>query len=162
MFLPRCCMEAAKVRPLDPTTPRVHEVDPATPEEAAPAVASIIGPDLFVGFDPGDLTASVTDFASGLVDNRAKALNRLPKLATDFFNILTARSEIEPDPADKRFSDPAWKENPLYRGLMQGYLAWRDAMLGLVNEQDSSSSDWKTPAQKRFAVSLLTEALAPT
>jgi polyhydroxyalkanoate synthase len=155
-------MEAAKVTPLDPTTPKVHELDPATPEEAAPAVRSILGPDLFVGFDLGDVNASVTDFIASLVDNRANALTRLPKLGTDFFNILLGRSEIEPDPADKRFSDPAWKENPVYRGLMQGYLAWRDAMLDLVNQQDSSGSDWKTPAQKRFAVSLLTEALAPT
>src|SRR6266446_4014114 len=104
-------MEAAKVTQLDPTIPKGHELDPATPEEAAPAVRSILGPDLFVGFELGDLNASATDFISGLVDNRAKALTRLPKLGTDLFNILLGRSEIEPDPADKRFSDLAWKEN---------------------------------------------------
>jgi len=154
--------EAANIQKLDLTTPQVHDVEPSTPEEAAPAVHSMLGADLFVGFDIGDLAANATDFVAGLVDTRSKALERLPRLGTELFNILLGRSEIEPDAADKRFSDPAWKENPFYRALMQGYLAWRGAMLDLVNEQTSNGSDWKTPAQKRFAVSLLTEALAPT
>jgi polyhydroxyalkanoate synthase len=154
--------EAAKIHELNQPTPEVHEVDSSTSEEAAPAVRSILGPDLFVGFDLGDLAASVADFAANLIDTRSKLLERLPKLSQEFFNVLTGRSEIEPDSSDKRFSDPAWKENPFYRALMQGYLAWRSTMLDLVNEQSSNGSDWKTPAQKRFAITLLTEALAPT
>ena len=156
-------MEAeAKIQELDLPTPEVQDVDSGTPAEAAPAVRSILGPDLFVGFDIGDLAASVADFAAGLIDARSKALQRLPTLATELLNVLIGRSEIEPDPSDKRFSDPAWNANPFYRALMQGYLAWRGTMLDLVNEQTTNGSDWKTPAQKRFAVSLLTEALAPT
>ncbi|MBV8356537.1 MAG: alpha/beta fold hydrolase [Deltaproteobacteria bacterium] len=155
-------MEAAKVQELDLSTPEVQEVDSSTPDEAAPAVRSILGPDLFVGFDLGDLAASIADFAAGLIDIRSKAFERLPQLGTELFNILIGRSKIEPDPSDKRFTDPAWKENPFYRALMQGYLAWRGAMFDLVNEQTTNGSDWKTPAQQRFAVSLLTEALAPT
>ena len=154
--------EAAKIQELALSTPEVHEVDPSTPEEAAPAVRSILGPDLFVGFDLGDLAASIADFAGGLFDARGKVLERLPKAGTELFNILTGSSEVEPDHSDKRFTDPAWKENPFYRALMQGYLAWRGAMLDLVNEQTTNGSNWKTPAQKRFAVSLLVEALAPT
>jgi polyhydroxyalkanoate synthase subunit PhaC len=154
--------EAAKIHELNQPTPEIHEVDSAAAEEAAPAVRSILGPDLFVGFDLGDLAASVADFAADLIDTRSKVLERLPKLGQEFFNILIGRSEIEPDSSDKRFSDPAWKENPFYRTLMQGYLAWRGTMLDLVNEQSSNGSDWKTPAQKRFAITLLTEALAPT
>jgi polyhydroxyalkanoate synthase subunit PhaC len=154
--------EATKIQELELPTSQVQEVDSSTPEEAAPAVGSILGPDLFVGFDIGDLAASAADFVGGLIDARSKALERLPQLGTELFNILTGRSEIEPDPSDKRFGDPAWKENPFYRAVMQGYLAWRGAMLDLVNEQTTNGADWKTPAQRRFAVSLLTEALAPT
>src|SRR5262249_48805463 len=116
---------------------------------------------LFTGFDIGDLAASLADFGGGLLDARGKALERLSKLGTELFNIFIGRSEIEPDPSDNRFSDSAWKENQFYRALMQGYLAWRGTMLELVNEQ-TTGGDWKTPAQKRFAVSLFTEALAPT
>jgi polyhydroxyalkanoate synthase len=144
------------------TREAAQNVDPSTLEEAAPAVRSILGPNLFVGFDLGDLATSLADFAGGLLDTRARALEQLPGLATKLVDVLIGRSPIEPDAADKRFSDPAWKENPFYRMLMQGYLTWRGTMLDLVNEQTANGSDWKTPAQKRFAVSLLTEALAPT
>ncbi len=47
---------------------------------------------------------------------------------------------------------------------MQFYLAWRSAMhdlIGLTTET-TGGEDWKLPAQERFAVTLLTEALAPT
>src|SRR6516164_8513043 len=134
-------MEAAKIQELDLPTPDVQEVDSSTPEAAAPAVRSILGPNLFVGFDLGDLAASIADFAAGLVDARSKALEQLPKLGMELFSILAGRSEIEPDPSDKRFTDPAWKENPFYRSLMQGYLAWRGTMLDIVNEQTTNGSD---------------------
>jgi polyhydroxyalkanoate synthase subunit PhaC len=154
--------EAVKIQEPERAAHQVAEHDPSTPEDATPAVSSILGPDIFVGFGAGDLASSLSDFAAGLADTRSRAFERLPKLGTELFNIMLGRSEIEPDPADKRFSDPAWKENPFYRALMQGYLAWRSAMLDLVNEQTGNGADWKTPAQRRFAVTLLTEALAPT
>jgi polyhydroxyalkanoate synthase len=144
------------------TSKNVRRAEPQDGEEVAPAVGSILGPNLFVGFDLGDLAASLTDFFNGLLHARSKTLERLPKLGIELFNILIGRSEIEPDPSDKRFSDTAWKENPFYRALMQGYLAWRETMFDLVNEQAANGSDWKMPAQKRFAISLLTEALSPT
>jgi len=155
--------EAAKIEELEVAAPSAaREFDASTPEEAAPAVRSILGPDLFVGFDIGDLAASMADFVGSLIDARTRSLERLPRLGTEFLNILIGRSEIEPEASDKRFSDPAWKENPFYRAMMQGYLAWRGTMFDLVNEQTTNGSDWKTPAQKRFAIGLLTEALAPT
>jgi len=138
------------------------EAGAAIPEEAAPAVRSILGPDVFVGFDLRDLASNLAAFGADLIDYRGRALAQFPKLTTDLFNVVLGRSEIEPEAADKRFSDSAWKENPIYRRIMQGYLAWRGMMLELVNEQQSDGSDWKTPAQRRFAVTLLTEALAPT
>ena len=43
---------------------------------------------------------------------------------------------------------------------MQTYLAWRAAMHDLVDEDDNK--DWKDVEQQSFAVTLMTEALAPT
>jgi polyhydroxyalkanoate synthase subunit PhaC len=152
-------MEPAKIQELELPGPRQES---STPEEATPAVRSILGPDLFIGFDIGDLVISLADFVGSLIDVRGKAFERFSRLGTEIFNIFIGRSEIQPDPSDQRFSDPAWKENPYYKAVMQGYLAWRTTMLELVNEQTTNGADWKTPAQRRFAVTLLTEALAPT
>jgi polyhydroxyalkanoate synthase subunit PhaC len=143
------------------TSSTSEQASPAA-EETSPAVRSILGPDIFVGFNWADLTASLTDFFSGLADSRSALFARLPGLTTDLFDIMLGRSDIEPAADDKRFNDPAWKENPFYRATMQAYLAWRAAMLDMVREQESNGADWKTPAQRRFAVLLLTETLAPT
>ena len=155
-------MGAEAAKKLASANSQLEGAEPSTPEEAAPAVRSILGPDLFVGFDFRDLAASIADFVGGMMDGRSKTLERLPRLGTELIDALIGRSNIEPDPSDKRFSDPAWKENPFYRALMQGYLVWRGTMFDLVDQQTTNGSDWKTPAQKRFAVSLLTEAFAPT
>jgi len=153
--------EAARIHEPHRPTPEINHEAPA-PEDAHPAVGSILGPNLFVGFELGDLASSVADFVAGLMDTRGKVLERLPRLGTELFNVLLGRSTIEPDPSDQRFSDLAWQENPFYRAVMQGYLACRATLLDLAAEQTSNGGDWKTPAQKRFAISLLTEALAPT
>ena len=59
----------------------------------------------------------------------------------------------------RRFADPAFREHPGYRRAMQAYLAWRDAVLGLLEELDLDS---KSRERGRFALTLLTEAIAPT
>jgi polyhydroxyalkanoate synthase len=61
--------------------------------------------------------------------------------------------------ADKRFADPAWRDNPLYRLSLQGYLAWRNALADLV---DSSALDDRSKERAQFVTSLVTDALAPT
>ena len=40
-------------------------------------------------------------------------------------NVLLGQSELRPGDDDRRFSDPAWSQNPLYKRYMQTYLAWR-------------------------------------
>src|SRR5262249_30998721 len=48
--------------------------------------------------------------------------------------IATGNSELAPDVKDKRFADPAWKENVVYRALAQCYLAWGGALNRFVDE----------------------------
>src|SRR4051812_8555665 len=45
------------------------------------------------------------------------------RLARDWASIARGTGEHLPSPRDKRFSDPAWSLNPLYRRIAQGYLA---------------------------------------
>src|ERR1700747_162110 len=90
-------MEAAKIQNNDLATSTLpehaqsilHNGVPITDDgaavldEAAPAVRSILGPDLFVGFDLRDLVANLADFTAELIEQRGRALTQLPKLATD-------------------------------------------------------------------------------
>jgi polyhydroxyalkanoate synthase subunit PhaC len=60
---------------------------------------------------------------------------------------------------DKRFTDPAWQDNPFYRTWMQTYLAWCNGLGQLVDNAGLEAAD----AQRaRFGLGLLTDALAPT
>ena len=87
-------------------------------------------------------------------------VSRTGQLVIDLVQIATGNSEIAPQSNDKRFGDPAFAQNPVYRRVMQSYLAWRGALLDLV--QEDQSIDWKDAEQLRFATMLITEALAPT
>ena len=48
--------------------------------------------------------------------------------------VAAGRSEVQPGRSDRRFSDPTWTEMPLYRRLMQGYLAASSEVQHLIDD----------------------------
>jgi polyhydroxyalkanoate synthase subunit PhaC len=65
----------------------------------------------------------------------------------------------EPQRGDRRFSDPAWTENPFYRRLLGTYLAtarWNRSLL------EDAPIDDETREKARVVVNFLIEAVAPT
>src|SRR4029453_7592426 len=58
-----------------------------------------------------------------------------------------------------RFPHPTWQQNPIFRRLLQAYLVEHDAVHRVI---DDVELDTKSRARAHFAMSLLTEALAPT
>ena len=52
----------------------------------------------------------------------------------DCAEIVMGNSDLQPDPADKRFNDPAWQESPIYHRLGQAYIAWTQALDGWLEE----------------------------
>ena len=142
---------------------RTTMVDEAELSEVlAPAVDAILGANPFVGMDPSEVASTLGDFFSKLTAHPGKITQGMLQLGTDLFRIGLGISEISPEPSDKRFTDPAWNDNVLYRRLMQTYLAWRQTTLDFAKDDDAQNGRWKVAAQERFAVSLLTEAFAPT
>jgi len=79
--------------------------------------------------------------------------------ARQLLGVARGRDDVAPDPSDKRFVDPAWASNPFYRRLLQAYLVQRDALFRLVDEV---GLDPKSRERARLALSLVTEAAAPT
>jgi poly[(R)-3-hydroxyalkanoate] polymerase subunit PhaC len=94
-----------------------------------------------VAFEPGVVVTGGLDAARQLLD------------------VARGRNDLAPDPSDKRFADPAWANNPFYRRLLQAYLVERDALFRLVDEV---GLDPKSRERARLALSLVTEAAAPT
>jgi polyhydroxyalkanoate synthase subunit PhaC len=68
-------------------------------------------------------------------------------------------SPLAPGSKDKRFSDPAWEDNPLFYALLQAHFL-RERFVGdLV---DAADLDPQTARKARFAAQLMVDALAPT
>ena len=66
--------------------------------------------------EPGVVTANVLEALGELVE------------------VLVGRSDVAPDPRDKRFAHPAWTANPIYHRLVQAYLIETKALLDVVDD----------------------------
>ncbi|MGY3496371.1 alpha/beta fold hydrolase [Bradyrhizobium sp. USDA 4502] len=96
-----------------------------------------------------------------------KAVINEPKVATEqwlsFVNelgsIAAGKSERAPKAGDKRFVDPTWKESSLHSGLLKAYLAWGEAVNGLVDKTSLSDIDKQ---RAHLITDILIDAVAPT
>ena len=77
----------------------------------------------------------------------------------DLFNILKGDSDIAPDPKDRRFKDPTWKYNPVYKRGLQSWLAMRKGLEGWIDDSGVSEAD---QVRARFILDLIADSLAPT
>ena len=126
---------------------------------AEQATEGLLGPNPFVGLSVEDIVTSFRTIGEQAMLNPTLVVEQEAALIRELVAVMAGRSELAPPKGDKRFGDQAWQENPLYRMMLQGYVAWTNAVQGFV---DRSALDERTKDRARFAVSLMTDALAPT
>jgi len=114
------------------------DLPPASGPEAERAAGGMF--DAFAGVPPAVLAAESVRFAREMT------------------RIALGTSDVEPDPADRRFRDPTWTENRFARPVMQAYLAWAEGLQRVVD----ADVDWNRRERLRFAVTAVSDALAPT
>jgi poly[(R)-3-hydroxyalkanoate] polymerase subunit PhaC len=138
----------------------VSDRPPTSTQEAAErSLISAMAVNALVSLDRSQILAATGRLAARAAMNPGLLARRGLGLARELVEIVIGRSERRPEPGDKRFGDPAFDRHPGYRRVMQTYLAIRAALHTLVDEIDL---DPKSRDRARFALSLLTEALAPT
>lgn len=89
----------------------------------------------------------------------AMALRHGSHLTGQVASIVTGGSDIEPAKGDRRFRDPAFTDNPVYRRVMQLYLAWCAEVGDVVDEMDLG---WRDKELVRFVAGAINSSLAPT
>jgi polyhydroxyalkanoate synthase len=123
------------------------------------AAARIGGANPFIGLSRRQIAAALSRWAGHLLTDPPVAADHGLRLAGGLARIAVGASTVEPDRGDRRFGDPAFQTNPVYRRLVQAYLLWRTELLATV---DDLRLDERSADRARFALSLLTEAVAPT
>lgn len=97
--------------------------------------------------------------AAGLARRPGSVGRRTSGLVGELGKVALGRSERQPERGDRRFKDPGWSENPLFRRLMQAYLATGATVSGLV---DDAQLEWGDDRKAHFVAENVVDALAPT
>jgi polyhydroxyalkanoate synthase len=136
--------------------PRVASDDLA--DQAAPLDALLV--DAALGplrrFAPDSSTAR---FALELARRPRTTARRLAGLAAELVRVGAGTSTVAPSKRDRRFTDPAWSENPLLRRAVQAYLAAGQTAQRLVGDAELQ---WRDEQRTRFLVENLVAALSPS
>jgi polyhydroxyalkanoate synthase len=140
------------------TQPGTQPVADDAADQAAPLDALLV--DAALGpvrrFAPD---ASTVRFAVHLARRPVRTGRRLGGLAAELVRIGAGTSTVAPSKRDRRFTDPAWTENPLLRRVVQAYQA-----AGQTTEQllGDAALGWRDQQRVRFLMDNLVAALSPS
>jgi polyhydroxyalkanoate synthase len=123
------------------------------------AAAHTLAANPLVGMRGEDILNSARLLLAETLNHPTAAVRQYMALLAELGRIATGNSELAPDPKDRRFVDPAWRDNAVYRALAQGYFAWANALYRFL---DDARIDTRNAERARFLISLFVDAMAPT
>jgi polyhydroxyalkanoate synthase subunit PhaC len=103
--------------------------------------------------------SSLLRLAAGLARRPGFVARQAAQLGSELGQIAAGRSAIAADPRDRRFSDPAWKDNPFLRRAVQAYVAAAKTAEDLV---DGAELGWRDDTRLKFLLANLVAAAAPS
>ena len=112
-----------------------------------------------VGLAREDLVGAVGLMLRETAGRPVKTLKHMKKFGDEVVRIVANRSDLQPDPKDKRFLDPTWRANPFYKAGMQYYLAVRKGVGGWMDDVDFDEME---RARANFVTGMILDAMAPT
>jgi polyhydroxyalkanoate synthase subunit PhaC len=102
---------------------------------------------------------SLLRLAAGLARRPRQVGRQAALLGAELGRIAAGRSELAAHPRDRRFSDPAWKENPFLRRSVQAYLAAAGSAEELLA---GAELGWRDDTRLNFLLTNLVAAAAPS
>ena len=130
-----------------------------TDGELVNATIEAVTANLPVGLDPSQALSAGLRFVGTVARQPQVVAKRAAKLVAEQARVVAGTSEVAPGPKDRRFTDEAWSEHPIYKRLAQSYLALDEQIDGLVADLDI---DDKSRLRTQFLADLATDAVAPT
>lgn len=120
---------------------------------------SVVALNPLIGLAREDLLGAVAVMLRRTAVRPGAVAKRLSEFGGEVVGIVRGKSELAPDPKDRRFQDPTWSKNPLYKAGMQYYLAVQKGLSGWVSDLELDELE---RARARFILGMITDALAPT
>jgi polyhydroxyalkanoate synthase len=108
---------------------------------------------------PGRLTKSLSTLTAAALTQPGKSMRSLGRMGAEVAKAFAGRSAIEPTAGDRRFEDAAWRDSPVYRRLMQSYLALSGETQRWVQALALPPRD---EARARLMLGMVADTLAPT
>ncbi|MFN9925684.1 MAG: alpha/beta fold hydrolase [Phenylobacterium sp.] len=112
-----------------------------------------------VGLAREDLMGAVGVMLRETAGRPVKTLKHLKTFSEEVVRIVGNKSELAPDPKDKRFLDPAFRSNPFYRAGMQYYLAVRQGVGAWMDDLDFDDAE---RARASFVTNMILDSISPT
>lgn len=128
-----------------------------TLENEAAQSTTALGP--LVGLAREDFVGAVALLLRETASDPGRTFKHMQGLGEDVVKILSGKSDLAPDPKDKRFMDPAWRFNPFFRAGAQYYLA---VQKGMKNWLQDLELDELERDRANFISQIIIDGLAPT
>lgn len=106
-----------------------------------------------------DLAKAMGEFATASMRQPQTMMQAYMNFMQDSMGALVGSSDIQPERGDKRFTDPIWQSNPVYKAVMTTYLSWCRNTTAWIEGLDISP---RNKLRVELLSSLLTDTLAPT
>jgi class II poly(R)-hydroxyalkanoic acid synthase len=103
--------------------------------------------------------ASVLRWAGTLARHPEIVVRQTASLLTELAKVASGDSEITAPRRDRRFADPAWRDNPVLRRAMQAYIAAGQAAGALLA---AAELDWRDTERVNFLLTNVIAAAAPS
>ena len=126
-------------------------------ENEAAQSTSALGP--MIGLAREDFVGAVALLLRETASDPQRAMRHAQSVSEDMVKILTGKSDLAPNPKDKRFMDPAWQYNPFFRAGAQYYLA---VQKGMSNWLQDLELDELERNRANFISNIILDGLAPT
>ncbi|AUX70098.1 class II poly(R)-hydroxyalkanoic acid synthase [Porphyrobacter sp. HT-58-2] len=128
-----------------------------TLENEAAQSTNALGP--LIGVAREDFVSAVALLLRETASDPSRFIRHSTAMAQDMVKIMTGKSELAPDPKDKRFMDPAWQYNPFFRAGAQYYLAVQKGMKNWLEELELDELERN---RANFIANIILDGLAPT
>ena len=112
-----------------------------------------------IGLSRRDVASAAKSLLKAVAGTPRKAGLHYGRYVKELARVVRGKSELAPEPKDRRFADPAWKNNALYTRLMQSYLATQKELAHFI---DTAELNKVEKGRAQFFASLVTDALAPS